>query len=161
MDGSALCKNKHILTPERGAAMAEAKAKRLRKPDKIAKNETMSRKWDELVRSHHLGYSDKPVLTLLVHWYAVIDQCMAELTEDGVVSVSYQTEKGDEKARPQLAIMKQASAEIRALNKQLGIKDGQDVAGGETAGVRSNNGGAVSKLRLIQGRKAERGTGVA
>jgi ABC-type multidrug transport system fused ATPase/permease subunit len=63
--------------------MAETKEKRLRKPDKIAKNETMSRKWDELVRSYSLGYSDKPALTLLVHWYAVVDQCMAELTEDG------------------------------------------------------------------------------
>ena len=135
--------------------MAETKAKRLRKPDKIAKNETMSRKWDELVRSYSLGYSDKPALTLLVHWYAVIDQCMAELTEDGGVSVSYQTDKGDEKARPQLAIMKQASAEIRALNKQLGIKDGQDVTGGAPANDGSDTGGTdsgSSVLKLVQGR---------
>lgn len=140
------------------------KVRRLRKPPKVAADDVMSRKWDELVRSYNLGYSDKPTLTLLVHWYAVLERCMDELCEDGHVAVSYQTEKGDEKARPQLAIMKQASAEIRALNKQLGIKDGQDVGG---SGVSNGNGdgkpdgGADTKLKLIQGRRAERKSATA
>lgn len=44
----------------------------------------------------------------------------------GGVDVSFVNEVGDEKAKPQLGSMKQASAEIRALNKQLGIDDSAD-----------------------------------
>jgi hypothetical protein len=51
--------------------------------------------------------------------------------------------------------MKQASAEIRALNKQLGIKDGRDVTGGAPANGDSDTGGAdsgSSVLKLVQGK---------
>lgn len=48
---------------------------------------------------------------------------MDEISGDSGVQVCYQNDAGDIKAVPQLATMKQASAEIRALNKQLGIND--------------------------------------
>lgn len=37
--------------------------------------------------------------------------------------MAYMNDIGDIKSMPQISVMKQASAEIRALNKQLGIND--------------------------------------
>lgn len=49
--------------------------------------------------------------------------CMSDIDVGGGVQVAYQNDVGDIKALPQLSTMKQASAEIRQLNKQLGIDD--------------------------------------
>ena len=67
--------------------------------------------------------ADAPTLALLVSWYQVIEQCMDDIGANGGVQVAYQNDVGDIKALPQLSTMKQASAEIRAINKQLGICD--------------------------------------
>lgn len=48
---------------------------------------------------------------------------MSDIDVGGGVQVAYQNDVGDIKALPQLSTMKQASAEIRQLNKQLGIDD--------------------------------------
>lgn len=48
---------------------------------------------------------------------------MSDIDVGGGVQVAYQNDVGDIKALPQLSTMKQASAEIRQLNKQLGIND--------------------------------------
>lgn len=82
-----------------------------------------SSKWDELTSGRSFQQSDIPTLTLLCQWHAVIDQCIEDITYGDGVQVAYENKLGDIKAFPQLAIMKQASAEIRALNKQLGIDD--------------------------------------
>lgn len=95
----------------------------IEKPASIATSEFKSAKWDELVEGREFRQADAPVLALLCQWYEVIDKCMDDLDYDGEIRVAYQNDLGDIKAFPQLATMKQASAEIRALNKQLGIED--------------------------------------
>lgn len=93
------------------------------KPQSIKSDPFKSAKWDELTEGRSFAQSDVPALTLLCQWYAVIEKCMDDITYDGQVQVAYQNDIGDLKAMPQISTMKQASAEIRALNKQLGIND--------------------------------------
>lgn len=94
------------------------------KPKAIAADPFKSAKWDELTEGRAFAASDAPQLSLLCHWYAVIERCMEDIdVGGGLPQVAYQNDVGDIKALPQLATMKQASAEIRALNKQLGIND--------------------------------------
>lgn len=95
----------------------------LQKPSSIANSSFKSAKWDELTAGRNFKQSDVPQIALLCQWYEVIDKCMEDLTYDDSIQVAYQNDIGDVKAFPQLATMKQASAEIRALNKQLGIND--------------------------------------
>lgn len=95
----------------------------LEKPQTIKQDAFKSAKWDELTTGRDFQQSDVPTLVLLCQWYAVIEKCIDDITYDGSVQVAYQNDLGDVKAMPQLSTMKQASAEIRALNKQLGIND--------------------------------------
>ena len=96
----------------------------LKKPAKISSDEFKSQKWDEIVANRSFSESDVAALTLLCQWYAVVERCMSDLDFGGdLPQVAYQNDSGDLKAMPQLSTMKQASAEIRALNKQLGIND--------------------------------------
>lgn len=96
----------------------------LSKPQSVAGDPFKSAKWDELTAGRAFEASDAPQLALLCQWYAVIERCTQDLDFGGdLPQVAYQNEAGDIKAMPQLATMKQASAEIRALNKQLGIND--------------------------------------
>lgn len=95
----------------------------IEKPRSVEASEYRSSKWDELVAGRSFKQSDAPVLALLCQWYEVLDKCMDDIDIGGGIQVAYQNDMGDIKALPQLATMKQASAEIRALNKQLGIDD--------------------------------------
>lgn len=95
----------------------------IEKPRSIESSPFKSAKWDEITADRDFSSSDVPTLTLLCQWYEVIDKCMDDLYFDGEIRVAYANDLGDVKAFPQLATMKQASAEIRALNKQLGIND--------------------------------------
>lgn len=96
---------------------------RLRKPASVAADPWRSAKWDELTRGRSFSQADAPALTLLVQWYQVVEQCMDDITANGGVQVVYANDLGDIKALPQLSTMKQASAEIRQLNRQLHIDD--------------------------------------
>lgn len=101
-------------------------------------------KWQEIVKGRNFSVSDIPTIALLCQWYAVIERCISDLDMgEDLPRVAYQNEIGDVKAFPQLATMKQASAEIRALNKQLGINDGVD----------SEPKGKITTLQLIQNRR--------
>lgn len=124
--------------------------KRLTKPASIRSDPWRSRKWNEIVRGRSFAPSDAPTLALLVSWYQVIEQCMDDIGANGGVQVAYQNDAGDIKALPQLSTMKQASAEIRALSRQLGIDDtargGAEMAPGEGASI----------LRLVQRDRAEK-----
>lgn len=93
------------------------------KPASVANNPFRSAKWDELTAGRDFAPSDAPTLALLCAWYQVMDKCMSDIDVGGGVQVAYQNDVGDIKALPQLSTMKQASAEIRQLNKQLGIDD--------------------------------------
>ena len=96
---------------------------KISKPANVAADPFRSAKWDELTAGRDFSQADAPTLALLVSWYQVIDQCMDDIGANGGVHVAYQNDMGDIKALPQLSTMKQASAEIRAINKQLGICD--------------------------------------
>ncbi len=96
---------------------------KLVKPTNIKNDAFRSAKWDELTAGRDFSQADAPTLALLVSWYQVVEQCMEDIGANGGVQVAYQNDMGDIKALPQLSTMKQASAEIRAINKQLGISD--------------------------------------
>ena len=99
-------------------------AARLRKPASVRNDPFMNAKWNEIVRGRDFSSLDVPQLKLLCEWYAVVESCIEDISHEGrLPQVAYQNDIGDIKAVPQLSTMKQASAEIRALNKQLGIND--------------------------------------
>lgn len=116
------------------------------KPESVARDPFKSAKWDELTAGRRFRPSDVPTLTLLVQWHAIVNRCIEDM-DDAHGQVAYSNDMSDLKALPQIGIMKQASAEIRALNKQLGINDEAD--GGEADGE-----GDV--LTLVTGGRQER-----
>lgn len=95
----------------------------LEKPSGIAANPYKSAKWDELTEGRGFTQSDIPTLELLCQWHQIARQCMDDMTVGDGIQVAYTNDLDDIKALPQIATLKQASAEIRALNKQLGIND--------------------------------------
>ncbi len=95
---------------------------KLKKPPSIKNDDYKSAKWDEITKDRNFKESDIPTLTLLCQWYAVVQRCIDDI-DDAQGQVAFMNDMGDLKAFPQIGIMKQASAEIRALNKQLGIND--------------------------------------
>lgn len=115
------------------------------KPPSVARDPYRSDKWDELTEGRDFRPSDVPALTLLVQWYQVVDQCIEDMSVDGGIQVAFANELGDIKALPQISTMKQASAEIRQLNKQLGINDGRDSEVGD-------GGDDADVLKLVVGR---------
>lgn len=118
----------------------------LPKPASIIGDAFKSSKWDELTAGRHFRSSDIPTITLLVQWHAIVNRCIEDM-DAAHGQVAYSNDMSDLKALPQIGIMKQASAEIRALNKQLGINDEAD--GGEAVGE-----GSV--LTLVQGKRKDR-----
>lgn len=127
----------------------------LKKPQSIEQDAFRSQKWDELTREHEFSQKDIPTLTLLVSWYQVVQECIDEISTPSGVQVAYQNDIGDIKAAPQLTTMKQASAEIRAINKQLGIDD--------TARQTKKQKSGKSVLRLVatEREKKQRAAGQA
>lgn len=118
-----------------------------RKPGSVASDPFKSAKWDELTAGRSFEDRHIPTLTLLVQWHAVVQRCIDDMDAlDG--QVAYQNDMGDLRALPQIATMKQASAEIRQLNKQLGIDDVASDGGG------AKNGSNV--LRLVTERREKR-----
>lgn len=113
----------------------------LEKPGSVACDAFKSAKWDELTQGRSFPQSAAPTLQLLVQWHAVVMQCIQDLDDAG--QVAYSNDVGDIKALPQLGTMKQASAEIRALNKQLGIMDEEPPARPKAS---------VSTLKLVSER---------
>ena len=92
------------------------------KPASIERDGYKSAKWDELTAGRSYSEYDVPALELLCQWHAVVQRCIDDMDEAGGM-VAYQNDHGDLKALPQLSTMQKASAEIRALNKMLGIGD--------------------------------------
>lgn len=121
----------------------------LKKPPQIANNTFKSAKWDEITKGRNFNTADIPVISLLCQWYAVIETCIDDITVDDEVRVAYANDIGDIKAMPQMSIMKQASAEIRALNKQLGIND-------EVAPEKQASKPEEEWFKIIYGNRAKR-----
>lgn len=120
---------------------------RLRKPAAVENDPYKSAKWDELTVGRAFAQSDAPTLALLCQWHKVADTAMDELDHFGG-ETAYTNDMGDLKAFPQISTLKTASAEIRQLNKQLGIVD--------TAGSEVEAGGGDNILSIVSGKRAER-----
>lgn len=118
----------------------------LEKPESVAADEFKSAKWNELTRGRRFEQSDAPALALLCQWHKVAQQAMDELDSFGG-NTAYQNDMGDLKAFPQIGTLKTASAEIRQLNKQLGIVDQREPEQEATTG-------AGNVLTLVAGNRA-------
>lgn len=121
----------------------------IRKPNTIASDPFKSAKWDEITEGRTFTTSHIPTLTLLIQWYAVVERCIEDMDEANG-QVAYQNDMGDLKPLPQISTMKQASAEIRQLNKQLGITDAVEPV------KHSRNTKKASVLELAQSGRAAR-----
>lgn len=92
----------------------------LKKPKVIANDAYMSTKWDEVTSGREFSVSEVSSIVLLCQWYKIVSQAQSELAEHENKTV-YTSENGDLKPLPQIGTLKTASAEIRALNKELCI----------------------------------------
>lgn len=119
----------------------------LTKPPGIESDAFKSAKWDEITAGRDFAPSDTPTLALLCQWHKVAQQAMDELDSFGS-QTAYQNDMGDLKSFPQIGTLKTCSAEIRQLNKQLGICDSHDAQPAQEA--------KVTTLAIIQGRRARK-----
>lgn len=119
----------------------------IRKPSAIASDPFKSAKWDEITSGRRFQQSDAPTIALLCQWHKIAEQAMDELDNFGG-ETAYSNDMGDLKAFPQIGTLKTASAEIRQLNKQLGIVDTVE------AEVEASSGGNI--LSIVSGKRAER-----
>lgn len=105
----------------------------VRKPAKIANDPTRAALWNQLTKGANLTRKDAPALSLLCLWYAIAAEAEAAITsDDGRLEVldpialkPFKDEDGEAipmyRKAPALAVLKEASVEIRALTEQLGI----------------------------------------
>ena len=117
-----------------------------KKPKSIETDDFKSAKWDEITKGRKFKDEDVPVLSLLCQWYKIVEQAQGELDKYGS-KTAYTNDMGDLKAYPQITTLKTASAEIRQLNKQLGICDSV-----ENDEPRKN----VTKLEIIQNKRKKK-----
>lgn len=96
---------------------------KLKKPASIKNDPYKSQKFDEITKGRSFTEADIPTLLMLCQWHQIAQTCIDDMSSDGGIQVAYMNKFDDLKALPQIAVLKQASAEIRALNKQLGIND--------------------------------------
>lgn len=93
-------------------------------PADIAIDPVQSAIWDMIAPPvNNFIEADIPTLKLLCYWHAVAAHAQQEMAGEigtGKVNVLIKTDKGYTK-HPSLNTLKQASAEIRALNDQLGL----------------------------------------
>lgn len=106
----------------------------LQKPPQVENDEFKNAKWDELTEGRDFRRSDAPTLALLCQWHKIAQLAQDELDAFGE-QTAYSNEMGDLKAFPQIGTLKTASAEIRQLNKQLGIMDEVSDHGNDSGSV--------------------------
>ncbi len=101
-------------------------------PPEVADNEFMAETWRRLTAAHAFTEADAPNLALLCFWHAVAKSAEDAMTKGTGVKVldrvGYKPIKAKngrfaylEKPHPAVTVLKQATAEIRALNDTLGI----------------------------------------
>lgn len=104
----------------------------LEMPEDVAKDEHMAETWRRLTAAHAFTETDAPNLALLCFWHAVAKSAEDAMTRGKSVKVldrvGYKPIKAKngrneylEKPHPAVTVLKQATAEIRALNDTLGI----------------------------------------
>lgn len=136
-----------FLLPKRGDPMP------LTKPPGIESDPFKSAKWDELTQGRSFSQSDAPALSLLCQWYKIADTAQEELDNFGG-QTAYSNDMGDLKSFPQISTLKTASAEIRQLNKQLGICDTHEKED-------ANAAKQATVLTIVSGRRAKRQAGAS
>jgi phage terminase small subunit len=120
----------------------------MRKPRSVASDERLSEIWDGLVSAGAYDDSQGPALAMLCTWLAIAEKAVDELVAEGM-STSLVTDQGEERERPQMSTLKKASAEIRALQKQLGAAQPAP----------QKKEAEVTPLALIQSRRKKRAAG--
>ena len=96
------------------------------KPRSVLDSPYRSAKWDEITEGRDFSKADAPLLALLCQWYEVNDTALEEIGSGGELQTAYTNDMGDIKQLPQLSTMAKASAEIRALSKQLGLFEAKE-----------------------------------
>lgn len=103
----------------------------LTKPQRVTNNPIMSDKWDEITEGREFDPIHSTTIEALCFWYAVLATCQEDVIFEDGLHVAFANDYGDIKSMPQLATAKQATDQIRQLQKQLGIND--EVKSTETA----------------------------
>ena len=129
--------------------MPERRCEMLTKPPNVENDAFKSAKWDELTAGRTFAQSDTPALALLCQWYKIAQQAQDELDNFGS-QTAYQNDMGDLKAFPQITTLKTCSAEIRQLNKQLGICDTHEEPQAKAK---------VTPIEIIAARRARKSNG--
>lgn len=124
----------------------------LTKPPQVENDAFKSAKWDELTAGRRFSQSDAPTLALLCQWHKIVQLAQDELDNFGE-QTAYSNDMGDLKEFPQIGTLKKASAEIRALNKQLGIADGHEEGGADEQ--------QASILSIVTAKRAARVAGAS
>lgn len=119
------------------------------KPPSVESDPFKSAKWDELTAGRTFTQSNAPALALLCQWHKIVELATDELDRFGE-QTAYGNDMGDLKEFPQIGTLKKASAEIRALNKQLGITDSHE------EGEADSQQQQASVLTVFQGGRAQR-----
>lgn len=98
---------------------------KLRKPESVARSEYQSRQWDLLVLDYKFKASDAPVLADLCLQMEIVAQATEYLTKKGNLQILW-NDDGVPRARPEIAIIERANAQIAALKRQLGIYEREE-----------------------------------
>ena len=108
-------------------------AENIEPPKEVASDPVQSAVWGQLTAKRTFSPEDVPTLALLCYWHAVAKQARdAMALEDNEIEILDATAykpirgKGGKRLKmmrknPALAVLKEASAEIRALSDQLGL----------------------------------------
>ncbi len=105
----------------------------LEMPADIAADEYQAEVWRSVTASGRFGEEDAPNIALLCFWHAVARAAKAAMTQGKSVKVldqvGYKPIKAKngkyaylERPHPAVTVLKQATAEIRALNESLGSR---------------------------------------
>lgn len=79
--------------------------------------------WDVIFGGISLSPAQIPEAVMLVRWQIIADKCQEDLTANGDVQVAYSPDGMTLSQLPQLATLKAASAEIRAISKRLHLEE--------------------------------------
>lgn len=93
------------------------------KPQSVLISPYQSQLWDALCADYEFKTSDMPALAALCLQYDMIRTATESIQrESGEVAVLW-NDGGEPKARPEIAIIERANAQVAALRKQLGIHE--------------------------------------
>lgn len=108
-------------------------AEKIEMPQEVANDPVQAAIWEQLTARRTFAQEDAPTLALLCYWHAVANQAREAMALGGneieiLDATAYKPIRGKGGKRlkmmrknPALTVLKEASAEIRALSDQLGL----------------------------------------